>query len=213
MSVIYCRVSTKYQSDDGKSLESQKARCQDYARKNNLFVYDIFQDVKSGKSMNREGLVNAIQKLAPGQILLVASLSRLSRNPDDVTEIIDMLKSKGCSLKSVTEDTSTVASIKRLADAAQAESAMTSQRVKAGMDYKRTLGESVGRPPYGYMYRSKKLVEHSGEQDVIKTIRQLRADNYSLNLIIDRLDENGMSPRNGKWHPSMISRILSNKTN
>jgi DNA invertase Pin-like site-specific DNA recombinase len=207
MSVIYCRVSTKYQKEDGKSLESQRVRCQDYARKNQMFVHGIFEDVKSGKTMDREGLMRALESLSQGNTLLVASLSRLSRNPKDVNEIMDIIKSKECQLKSISEDTSTMASVNRLVQFAEQESAMTSERVKAGMAYKRKLGEAVGRPPFGFMYRGKKLLKHTGEQEIIETIKQLRDDDYSLNNIIDILKESKMKPRSGKWHPSMISRI------
>lgn len=209
--VIYCRVSTEEQASTGNSLRSQQTRCEIYADRQKWNVIDTFQDVMSGKIMERPGLLEAIETVPPGGALLVSAISRVSRNEEHLGHIVAQLHSKNAKIISITEDTSTDARIAELGKYAQMESEMTSQRVKAGLEYKKAIGEVIGRPPYGYMYRNKKLIPHLEEQNVIQVVKELRQEGCSMNRIIERLEELKMAPRSGHWHPSMIARIIDGK--
>ena len=51
--VIYCRVSS---FEKGAGLESQAARCREFARYKGLEVIEIFEDKKSGSLIERPGM-------------------------------------------------------------------------------------------------------------------------------------------------------------
>src|SRR3546814_11417038 len=57
--LIYCRVSTRQQKNDGSGLLSQEHRCREYAAKNNMVVEAVFPDDVSGGGdfMKRPGMV------------------------------------------------------------------------------------------------------------------------------------------------------------
>ena len=46
--VIYCRVSTDKQEQDGESLEFQEDKCRRYAELHDIDVISILREVKSG---------------------------------------------------------------------------------------------------------------------------------------------------------------------
>lgn len=207
--IIYCRVSTEDQVKLGNSLEDQHERCEKYANDNNYHIKDVYFDVKSGKNLDREGLQEMLKNLQTGDIILVTALSRLSRNVADTDTLMKHFRSLNCHLISLTENLQRPNVVHDTAAFNQLEREMTAARTKSALQSKRERGEALGRPPYGYMYRNKKLIQNLEEQSIISTIHDLRDMGKSLNEIISELDSRSMKPRQGKWHPSMISRILA----
>src|SRR3546814_6176450 len=64
--LIYCRVSTRQQKNDGSGLLSQEHRCREYAAKNNMVVEAVFPDDVSGGGdfMKRPGMLSLLYYLA-----------------------------------------------------------------------------------------------------------------------------------------------------
>ncbi len=230
--VIYCRVSTTEQKEDGCSLDSQRIRCENWAKLQDppLSIKAIFEEAKSGKKReNRVGFENALSSLKTGDTLVVVALSRLARNVRETLEIVEELKEKGCNLASVSEKLDTSSAMGRLiftifASLAEMESGVTSERVRAGMKHKKDLKEDLGAPPFGWEYIEKTLVMKPDEQEVIKTIKRKRDENLSYSDICRDLTEEGVMTKRGKkriekgkaptkWCPSTISRILSQVAN
>ncbi|WP_211318236.1 recombinase family protein [Pelagimonas varians] len=54
--VIYCRVSSLKQVNDGDGLASQETRCREYAASRNYDVLEVFSDVISGSTLERPGM-------------------------------------------------------------------------------------------------------------------------------------------------------------
>ena len=67
--VAYCRVSTIMQ-EEGRSLEFQIKKCQDYCEFQNYELIEIIQDVESGGNDDREEL-NKLFKLLIDKILIL----------------------------------------------------------------------------------------------------------------------------------------------
>ncbi|MDF2368866.1 recombinase family protein [Sneathiella sp.] len=79
--LIYCRVSSKKQTEDGSGLHSQEYRCRQYAEAKQYYVEEVFPDKVSGGGdfMKRPGMV--------------ALLDYLDANPDEnYVVIFDDLK-------------------------------------------------------------------------------------------------------------------------
>jgi len=222
--VIYTRVSTIYQVRDGISLELQEKKGKQLAEFNEWEVKGIFTDKGlSGRYRNkRVGLQNALDTLGSGDVLIIYSLSRLSRSVHDTLNIIAELADKEAELVSITEkiDTSSAGGkmmFRMLLVLTEFESDITAERVKASMDEKRARGEFVGRPPYGWALNGPKgsnLAAVSDEQANIMRIRSLRnplddSPGLSYQKIADKLNSEGILCRGSmRWYPTTIRRIL-----
>lgn len=80
----YIRVST-----DAQDLNNQRHGVIEYARKHNLEPMTFFEDTASGKKSWRErDLGRLLDQAKPGDVLLVAEISRLARSTLQVLEIL-----------------------------------------------------------------------------------------------------------------------------
>src|ERR1700680_1639574 len=81
----YVRVSPVGQGSSGAGLEAQRAAIQSECKRRGWQLLAIFEDVASGKSLVRPGLVQAQAAIADGQAvaLVVSKLDRLSRSVHD----------------------------------------------------------------------------------------------------------------------------------
>ena len=82
----YVRVSTKEQNADRQLTAYDKAD-------------EIYLDKISGKDTNRPELQKLLNNLNAGDIVIVKSLDRLSRNTKDLLELVEVIKIKGADLK------------------------------------------------------------------------------------------------------------------
>ncbi len=84
--VMYVRVSSKEQHQDGFSIPAQRKLLEDYARDNGLQVLEAFEDVETAKRAGRqsfERLVAFLRRNPDCKILLVEKTDRLYRNIRD----------------------------------------------------------------------------------------------------------------------------------
>ena len=142
MLVGYMRVSTEEQTT---SLQK------DALLKYGVDERNIFADVVSGASKNREGLNAVLEFLKSGDTLVVWKLDRLGRSLAHLISIITSLKEKNIAFVSLTEGMDTTTASGELffhifGALAQFERSLIQQRVKAGLESARLRGKSGGRP-------------------------------------------------------------------
>jgi DNA invertase Pin-like site-specific DNA recombinase len=142
MLVGYMRVSTEEQTT---SLQK------DALLKYGVDERNIFADVVSGASKNRDGLNAALKFLKDGDTLVVWKLDRLGRSLAHLISIITSLKEKNIAFVSLTEGMDTTTASGELffhifGALAQFERSLIQQRVKAGLESARLRGKSGGRP-------------------------------------------------------------------
>ena len=214
----YIRVSTTMQATDGVSLDAQRAKIEAWAMLNDYDLKAIHVDagISGKKTQNRPGLQSAINELGKGDALVVYSLTRLSRSVRDTMDISDHLGKIGADLVSLSEkiDTTSAAGkmvFRMLSVMAQFESDQISERVKFGMDYKKSQGGSMGTADFGYSVGSDgKLVENESEQLIITTIKGYREAGLSLRTIVSRLNDLGYVSRSGKpLGLTQVARIVN----
>ncbi|HHD2789255.1 TPA: recombinase family protein, partial [Clostridium perfringens] len=92
MLVGYARVSTEEQS-----LNRQIDMLIDYG----VDKRNIYQEKISGMKSNREQLDKMIDELQAGDTVIITDLTRISRSTKDLLNIIDRIKAKGASIKSI----------------------------------------------------------------------------------------------------------------
>jgi site-specific DNA recombinase len=96
--VIYTRVSTESQKDEGFSLNDQEAKLKTYCIKHNIEILEHYQDDHSAKTFNRPAFQRFMEDVRMGKIkpslFLCVRIDRFSRNMMAGFEMIKELKSK-----------------------------------------------------------------------------------------------------------------------
>jgi DNA invertase Pin-like site-specific DNA recombinase len=136
------------------------------------------------------------------QGLVVAKLDRLRRSVLDCPGLMERARHRGWDLIALDLglDTSTpsgelIANV--LATFAQFERRLIGQRTKDALAVKRAQGVVLGR--------SREIGE-----ETVRRVRELNEAGLSMAAIARQLnDENVPTPRNGRWHPPGVKRVLA----
>lgn len=221
--VLYNRVSTLQQAEQGHSLQAQAERLRQYAAYKDMTVVDLVTDSGlSGGRTDRPGYVRVLDMVRTGQVdvVVVVSLSRFARNTTATLDAVELCNRKGVALHSITEqlDTSTAVGrffVTTLAALATLEREQIGERTKAVLQFKRSRGERVGNIPFGYrVCDGGKLEPDDHEQQVIGLVRQLRDQGMTFAAIADELQRQQVRNRNGvtKWWTNQVHKIANLQT-
>lgn len=85
----YCRVSTQGQAKDGNSLEAQEKLLKENGAE------EIYSDAFTGTKAHRPKLDKLLDKLQPGDKLVITKLDRIARSASQGTELIQTLLDNG----------------------------------------------------------------------------------------------------------------------
>ena len=226
---IYARYSDSKQ-DDGFSIEYQLSECQDYLDKNGLQLTKTYIDqaITGTKVAGREAFHELIYDVKNEliDIVIVYKFNRLFRNAYESHKYRKLFKKHNVRLISITQlmDDDTSAGrlmINVLADIDQFQSETISDFVKSSMREMAKQGYFTGGTvPYGYKLetvfdngkkKKKRYVPDDFEKEVVKTLFELYADNYSLKYLQDYTKSIGASSRSGKsFGITSIARMLRN---
>lgn len=218
--IVYLRVSTEEQGDSGLGLEAQEASCRAAAARLGVPVASVHSDAISGKTTieKRPGLMEAIDAMERGDVLLVAKRDRLARGDVLLTAMIErMVERKAGRVVSAAgegtdDDGPAGVLMRRMIDAfAEYERALIAERTRAALRAKRARGERVGSVPYGFRLGGDgaTLEECPDEQEILRRVLSLRGDGKSYGEIGRRLDAEGRATRTGKpWHPQQVKNLV-----
>ena len=112
----------------------------------------VYEERASGGRWDRPELHGLLDRLAPGDVLAVWKLDRLSRSLKDLLLILDKVEKAGAGFRSLTEniDSTTPSGrmmMQMLGSFAEFERAMVRERTQAGLRSARAQGRSGGRQP------------------------------------------------------------------
>lgn len=213
----YIRVSTDKQSEKGFSLDAQKEKIKAYAMLYDLQLVDLVVESGSAKSMDREGLQDALSRLKAGEAeaLVVVKLDRLTRSVADLGRLVEQYF-QVYALLSVSEqvDTRTAAGrlvLNVLASVSQWEREVIGERTSAAMQHMRSENRYTGGSvPYGYQLVDDRLTPHEAEQRVLQLVRDYRGQGMSLRKIASALSDQGIKSRAGRpFHFQAIARLAA----
>lgn len=211
--VLYIRVSTVQQAEEGISLEAQQERLRAYCTLRGLEPVAIL--IEPGKSAFKplqgrpEGkkLLDLIRTKQVDAVVAL-KLDRLFRNTVDCLQTTEAWDKRGVALHLVdlggsAIDTSSATGkvfLTMLAGFAEFERNLTSERTQLAISHKIAKGElRLGQDaPYGYRHAGKGLADVPAEQAVIATVQELRAGGMSLREIASELSRRGLRNRAGK---------------
>ncbi|MBI4962482.1 MAG: recombinase family protein [Desulfomonile tiedjei] len=225
--VGYIRVSTDEQVRDGVSLDMQAHKIRQYAELHDMDLVDIIADEGiSGKSIDiRPGVQKVLQMVRTKSVgaVIIFKLDRLARNTREALDMAELMKRKQVGLHSITEKLDTESAIGEffftlMASLAQMERKLIGERTKAALQRKREKGEKTGgRTPYGYRKIEKGLNSNGQtiyglepepkEQKVIDRMRQLRRGDHTIHSIINILETEGVSAREGRWSTALVHSL------
>ena len=145
MLVGYARVST---------LEQNLDRQIDALIKYGVDKRNIYQEKMSGTKMDRKALNKMIDELSEGDVVIIADLTRVSRSTKDLLDIVNNIKAKGASIKSIKDTWLDTTSdnpynsflLTVMAGLSQLERDLISQRTKEGLASAKARGREGGRP-------------------------------------------------------------------
>lgn len=213
--VIYVRVSTKEQVDEGNSLVTQERACTEYAKKQGLKVLQVFTERgESAKTANRTELKNLLafcsNKKNKVACIIIYKIDRLARNTHDYSYLKALLNKYGVEIKSVSEniENSPVGHLVEtmLSSIAQFDNDVRAERCSNGMREAVREGRYVWRAPIGY----KNTVDILGKATITKSdmnplilecFELLATGLYTVDDVRKRMIEKGLRLSNGK-HPS-----------
>lgn len=103
--VVYCRVATQAQLDGDHTLEAQSARLHEQAERLGYEIVGEVSEYEKGTTLDRDGWKRACQKAVEqkADILLVADLTRIARDPILWLQALRELSGKGVWIQSAAE--------------------------------------------------------------------------------------------------------------
>lgn len=160
--LIYCRVSTEEQAQDGHhSLSAQKSICSKLAIDLGYNIVEIFEDPgKSATNMNRPGLQDMLircQEDKSIEAVFVQDTDRLARNTNDHLTIKAILQKAGVKLISASQPTIDESAEGNMIDTIiaavnQFQSDLTARKTKKGLEEKVRNGDSATYDNFGVEY-------------------------------------------------------------
>lgn len=222
--IIYVRVSTLEQAEQGLSLDAQVEQCRRYAVMRNLEVSNVISEpgisgaVPLEKRPGGSELKQIITK-KQAQAVIVVKLDRLFRDAEDALRNINDFERRGIALHIIdlggsSIDTSTAWGkfmLTVLSGAAEMERNLISERTTAVMRAKKSRLEAYTHTPYGYNRIEDRFVKNPTEQKILARIARFRTKGKTLQTICDRLNSEGVKTKLGRsWQPATLHYILKN---
>lgn len=228
--VIPCRVSTKEQEEDGKSLLAQAQRLRDYCKRKKMPILREFHIVESSTRGDRKEFRKMIEfvKAQKEKVAIVAdAVDRVQRSFKE-SVLLDDLRRKGkICIHFVREnlviDEDSKGSEIMMWDfavmGAKAYVLSLSDNVKRSVDYKLRNGEWIGRAPVGYLNAKDKMgnsivvVDKERGYLIQRAFELYSRGTYSIKAIARILEEDGLTnslPPHNKMVVSQIHMVLRN---
>jgi site-specific DNA recombinase len=150
--IIYTRVSTDEQANEGASLGAQRESCEAMLKVSGTTAVEVIEDAGySGKSLKRPGVKRLLAMLDRGELagVCVYRLDRLTRSPRDLWDLVDRFERTDTAIRSVSEMLDTKTAMGRfviglIVQIAQWERETIGERAKMGMRSRLAAGGYVG---------------------------------------------------------------------
>lgn len=208
--LLYARVSTQMQVEDGVSLGAQERQLIQAAEMYGFTSHEVvLEEGRSGKNVSgRPKLIDALKQLDEGKAgaLIVTRIDRLARSTKDFLDIVDRAGKNGWRLimLDLNLDTSTYQGrfvVTIMSALAEMERGIIAERAKDIHKDRReqgiVWGKDMGpRPMYPPMVREQLLVR--------------RNRGWSYQQIADTLNNDGIvAPRGGTWYASSVRNAIN----
>jgi len=210
LALLYTRVSTQMQVNDGVSLDVQERDLKRAAEMSGYTEIEVIREEgRSGKSIKgRPALTKALERLDKGEAsaLFVTRIDRLARSTQDFLSVVDRADKNGWRIVmlDLNLDTSSYQGrfvVTILSALAEMERAIIAERQKDVHRDRRENGKV-----WGVDLGPKTKVS----EDVRKLINDYRAKGMSYSKISQKLNADGVKPtRSARWYPSTVYKLVN----
>ncbi len=192
----YLRVSTAGQTTENQKLQIAAAGIA-------VEDYRLVAETVSGSvaAMERPGFARLVDRLEPGDLLVVTKMDRLGRNAMDVMATIERLGEMSVRVKSLDlGDADLTSAVGRMTTnilnvVAQFERELLIERTKAGVDRARAQGKRLGRPPSVDQARRGEIEAALKKGETISALaRRFGISRQTVQRIRDARSKVGLSP-------------------
>lgn len=229
--IIFARFSPRPNADESESNNRQIERCAEYCAAKGYDVVRIIEEAETSGGAdqeeespaialrNRKGLLEALDLLEKGMVLVVRWRNRLSRDVYISEWLMRRVRKKGARIEAADEengDTLESMLIRKILGAfSEYQRAMISVMTKRGSNRLQAMGRIVGDPngtPYGWVADPDKpgwMKEEPTEQIVLAMVKQLRSEGSGYRKICTVLNRAGIRTRAGCiWSGRAIGRLI-----
>lgn len=220
--VIYCRVSTKEQAEEGNSLVTQERNCREYAKKQDYEIVHVFiEEGESAKTANRTELQKLLRfcsdKKQDIKVVIIYKIDRLSRNTDDYSQLRILLKRYGVEIKSTSEyfeNTPAGRFMENIiANVAQFDNDVRTERSVGGMRDAFREGRYVWMAPVGYKNQKvegKTTIVQTEKADLVKLAFEMMAERkHSINAIRKNLTSMGLPQAKSQFYKMLKNELYT----
>ena len=219
---VWTRVSTKYQEDNGGSLDNQRCKCETYAREHGFTIVDHFGGKhESAKTPGRlvKEMIKAIKKDRSVKYIIVTEADRLSRNAGQGTTILNDLVGLGVTVVETLTglDTSTPAGLMMIqmkVCMSQWDNTNRVDKFVSGRKHCLEMGVFTGHRPEGYDKQGKSINTTYTINERGKLIRKAfkwKLQGLSNNEIIKKLTTYNYNISKQTLHKILINPFYAGK--
>lgn len=184
--VGYMRISTTKKEQKFDRQEQQLADKVD----------ELYADRISGSKRSRPELDRLIENLEQGDTVLILSIDRLSRSTKDLLDIVEQIKERGASLRSLQDSWLDTTSDNPMSDflltvmgaLAEMERKQTVKRVNEGLAVAKKKGVKLGRPKANKAKVELALELYEQGKHTVKEIEDITG--LSKKTIYNKINEN-----------------------
>lgn len=213
---IYCRISSQY-SKKTNSLDTQEGTCISYCKDNDMNIVEIVRNKKSSRNMmNYDELEKLIEKMKPNDTLVVADVSRFSRNLMKGLQLLDKMDKKKIKIYAVKEqakyDTFTNRyTFRNFLNHAEYETDGLSMRINDSIRNIKQKGGTLGGAKFGYeKYIDngiRKIRKNMTEHRTIMKIRKMFREGKTPQEIANELNNFNILYRGKRWTSKYITYV------
>ena len=215
------RVSTGKQGQSGLGLEAQRATVLACLNGGNWTLVSEFVEVESGTRKGKRAKLDEALAMCRimGASLIVANVSRLTRDPDAMGRLADAdVEVYFCDVPN-SKDAVGKFTLRSLANAAEFEAGLISERTKKALAAAKARGVKLGKPENlsnqdagrraGRATRTAKADRRAS--DLTPILADIRASGAStLRQIAAALNDRGIpTTKGGTWSAVQVSRVLA----
>ena len=147
--ILYARVATEQQGQEGVSLNQQVEILKEFAIKNKLEIGEIISEVGSGISKDKVSFNKMLKMLSTGRYegILCTRIDRISRNTNDFLRFKNFMQKKGLEMIFTEDNLENSPSARFISSVMAAvgeyNRILMSERIKAGIKKAKLEGKNV----------------------------------------------------------------------
>lgn len=207
--ILYSRVSTQLQVNDGVSLDVQERQLIQAAETAGFEDYELVREEgRSGKSISgRPALTDALKRLDSGEAhaLFVTRIDRLARSTKDFLNIVDRANTNGWRLVMLDLNLDTSSYQGRFVVTIMSALA----EMERGIIAERQRDVHKDRRERGIVWGKDMGPKNKTPEEIRSRISSERSSGLSFRQIADGLNRDQIPTQNHrKWHPTTVKNLL-----